>query len=96
MAEKTYGTRRKTLSGRNGISRKLIDMEEVYALIDKGVTVKEVAESLGVGASTLYRHHRRYQNQLESLDKLANEGKQGGAGAGLLEELNLNLDLEDL
>lgn len=40
-----------------------IDMEKVYRLIDEGLTVKQVAEKIGVSSSTLYRHHNKLQKE---------------------------------
>lgn len=57
------GTIREHLSARN-YNRTEIDMEEVYKLCDDGMSVKEVAQKLGVDRSTLYRRHKMYQEAL--------------------------------
>lgn len=44
-----------------------IDMEKVYRMIDSGMTVRQVAQSLGVSTDTLYRRHREYQKQAKYL-----------------------------
>ena len=80
-------TRRQTLTGRNGTERKLIDMEEVYHLLDKGVKVDEVAARFGVSRTTLYRHHNRYQKHLEQLE-------QSGAGDEIFSDYKMEIDEE--
>ncbi len=54
---------RKTLANKNRAKTKKIDMDQVYAEIDSGKTVKEVAEKFGVSVSTLYRRHAEYQKR---------------------------------
>ena len=43
-------------------------MEKVYRMIDSGMTVRQVAQSLGVSTDTLYRRHREYQKQAKYLN----------------------------
>lgn len=43
-----------------------IPIEEVYRLLDAGMTVSEVAEQLGVSRDTIYRRHREYQKKKSS------------------------------
>lgn len=72
-------TRRKYLGSRQNY-KVMIDMEEVYRLIDKGMTVKDVAAHLGVSRTTLYDRHRKYQASLETL---------GADGDDIFNEMNL-------
>lgn len=67
------GTLRKYLSSktnrRGGISI-LVDMEAVYKKLDSGMTIQEVADELGISRQTLYSKHRKYQKQVETLNKV--------------------------
>ncbi len=55
---------RQTLTnGKRG--KKNIDMEMVYAEIDRGKTVKAVAAQFKVSERTLYRRHAEYQKQYD-------------------------------
>lgn len=47
----------------------MIDMEKVYHMLDKGMTVPDVAAEMGVSQSTLRRRHREYQRQIEIMEK---------------------------
>lgn len=60
-------TRRKTLCGHHSRGKILIDMEEVYRLIDKGYTRQEVADKFGVSVNTLYARHKEWQEKIEAL-----------------------------
>lgn len=65
--------KKKTLcGGRRG--RKLIDMNYVYGQIDKGRTVKAVADEIGVSVSTLHRRHKEYQEEAEAAGKGSDAG----------------------
>lgn len=55
---------RKRLAGKKRYN-KLVDMEWVYQELDKGRTVKSVAEELQISESTLRRRHHEYQAQLQ-------------------------------
>lgn len=44
--------------------KKGIDMKSIYHEIDRGKTVTEIAESLGISRKTLYRYHEKYQSGL--------------------------------
>lgn len=57
-------TIRKTLK-ESGRGKKLLDMEEVYRLLDEGRTVKEVAQKLCVSVNTVYKRHQEYQEQIK-------------------------------
>lgn len=46
-----------------------IDMEEVYRKKDSGMTLKDIADELGVSRSTLYKRHYKYQKELEILER---------------------------
>lgn len=48
-----------------------IDMEKVYHDLDNGVSVKEVAEGLGINERTLYRRHKKYQEGLPEAKRRA-------------------------
>ena len=61
--ESYYG--RATLANR-GKSKKYIDMEEVYRLLDAGRPIRAIADSLGVSVSTIKRRHREYQEMIRS------------------------------
>lgn len=65
------GTIRKYLSGEKRARghASLIDMEAVYKKINAGHSVAQVAAELGVHRSTLYRKHKKYQEQLKTLEK---------------------------
>lgn len=66
------GTVRKYLSpklNRRGNISILVDMEEVYKKLDSGQTIMQVADDLGIARSTLYRKHKKYQTELETLGK---------------------------
>ena len=43
---------------------KTVDMEWVYAELDKGRTVKNVAQELKISESTLRRRHKEYQSNI--------------------------------
>lgn len=60
-------TRQKTLCGHRRHGAVLIDMESVYRKINHGMSAAEVAKELGVSRTTLYVHHRKYQQRLERL-----------------------------
>lgn len=62
MSEKNY--ERSTITNGRGTS-KVIDMEYVYDCVDKGCSVKSIAEELGVTLKTLYRHHKKFQQKLK-------------------------------
>lgn len=53
---------RKTLCN-NRARKSSIDMAYVYEQIDAGRSVKSLAEELHVSRSTLYRHHKKYQEE---------------------------------
>lgn len=64
------GTVRKYLSpklNRRGSRSILIDMELVYKKLDKGQTLQQIADDLGVSVTTIYRKHKKYQKELEAL-----------------------------
>lgn len=50
-------------NGRRGC--KLVDMERVYKELDKGRSVKSVAQEWNVSVSTLYRRHNEYQAEIQ-------------------------------
>lgn len=60
-------TKRKTLCGHRSRGKILIDMEEVYRLLDKNFTRQEVADKFGVSVNTLYARHKEYQEKIEML-----------------------------
>lgn len=63
-------TRRKFLCGSTKSRGKIIiDMEKVYRMLDKGMTVADVAADMGVSQSTLRRRHSEYQKQIEVMEK---------------------------
>lgn len=59
-------TERRTLTNGRKPVRKHINMEEVYKMLDGGKSVTQAAKELGVCSSTLYRHHRAYQEELKA------------------------------
>ena len=48
-------------------NHKEIDMEWVYEELDKGRTVKSLAQELGVSETTLRRRHKEYQEKAKEL-----------------------------
>lgn len=63
---------------------KLIDMEWVYQELDRGRTIKNVAEELNISVSTLRRRHSEYQEAVREENRLEQESKkdeQGEIGA---------------
>lgn len=46
-------------------NRKAIDMQEVYRMVDQGMSLTEIAKELGVSRTTLWRHHKQYQERLD-------------------------------
>lgn len=57
---------RKYLTNHNR-GKKLIDIPYVYAQIDKGRPLGDIAKELGVCRSTIYRRHREYQAAVAAL-----------------------------
>lgn len=55
------------LSKRGQRTSKFIDMEYVYQQIDRGRTVKDLAEELGVSRSTIRRRHIQYQEEARAV-----------------------------
>ena len=53
---------RKTLCNKRE-KQSAIDMAYVYEQIDAGRSVKSLAEELHVSRTTLYRHHKKYQEE---------------------------------
>lgn len=60
---------RESLAGKKRYN-KPVNMEWVYQEIDKGRTVKSVAEELQVSESTLRRRHHEYQSQLQAEEEM--------------------------
>lgn len=48
-------------------NHKEINMEWVYEELDKGRTVKSLAQELGVSETTLRRRHKEYQEKAKEL-----------------------------
>lgn len=63
-------TKRKYLCGSRSRRGIYIDMEDVYRKLDCGMKLQEIADELGVNRSTIYKKHKRYQRQLETLEKM--------------------------
>lgn len=57
-------TKRDNLVGKKGRRKKKIDLEEVYRMIDQGMTVREAAGQIGVSETTLRRRHAEYQEEI--------------------------------
>lgn len=64
MEEQELIERKYLTNGSRG--KKLVDMPYVYAQIDKGRPLKEIAEELCVSRSTIYRRHKEYQKLVKS------------------------------
>lgn len=64
MKKYGYAGRKSLSNGKHG--RKEIDMEYVYAQIDRGKKIKAVADELGVSPSTLNRRHKEYQENMKA------------------------------
>lgn len=45
--------------------KKILDMEEVYRLLDEGRTVEDVGDILGVSRATIYKRHKEYQELIQ-------------------------------
>lgn len=78
MTEYRYAGR-EYLSGKGRRGMKMIDMEYVYREIDRGRTVREIAEELSVSVKTLQRHHIKYQ---EEARRMAEAGGSLFSGIG--------------
>lgn len=63
-------TKRKYISGEKahlGRTKNFIDMEDVYRMRDKGMSVQEIADHYEVSRQTLYRKHKKYQDMIHIL-----------------------------